>query len=115
MRRILYWLFLPPLGALLVLFAVVNREAVTVSLDPLPFAYSLPLFAVVLLATFVGLLVGYVVATISGFARRRELRQLRRQLAMTESELHALRADAAPLAALRPPQGSVPTTTIEPH
>jgi uncharacterized integral membrane protein len=65
MRKLLRWLIVAPLGLLLVLLAVANRGAVTVSLDPFSreapaFAFSLPLFVVLLLAVALGVVIGGV-------------------------------------------------------
>lgn len=43
---------------LLAVFAVANRQSVSVSLDPLPFALDLPLYLLVFAVFVVGLLLG---------------------------------------------------------
>jgi uncharacterized integral membrane protein len=65
MRRLLFWVILVPLGALLVLFAVANRSSVIVSFDPFSgensaLAFSAPLFLVMFAAVIVGVAIGGV-------------------------------------------------------
>lgn len=72
------------IGALLLLilivFAVANKDAVTVSVDPLPFVIELPLyllvFVVLLAGLVVGALVGYLFAW-SGARRKAEAEKQR--------------------------------------
>lgn len=45
---------------LLAVFAVANRQAVSVSLDPLPFAMDLPLYLLVFAVFLLGLILGGV-------------------------------------------------------
>ncbi len=84
-----------PLIALAAAFAVANRAAVTIDLDPLPFALDAPLYALVMAAVFAGLVVGGVAAWLTGGKRRREIRRLKRNLKMLESEVASLRARLA--------------------
>ena len=62
---------------LLVVFAVANRQAVTVNADPLPFAVDLPLYLLVFLVFFAGLVIGVLADRWSawGAARRRRAKQ----------------------------------------
>jgi uncharacterized integral membrane protein len=62
---------------LLVVFAVANRQAVTVNTDPLPFAVDLPLYLLVFLVFFAGLVIGVLADRWSawGAARRRRAKQ----------------------------------------
>lgn len=92
MRRLLFWVVLVPLGALIVLFAVANRASVLVSLDPFSgensaLAFSAPLFLVM----FVCVIIGVVIGGIASLAHRyRMWRTVRR--AEEETERH--KADA---------------------
>jgi uncharacterized integral membrane protein len=83
---------------LLVLFAVANRDLVTVSVDPFGSAdpalsARLPLFLVVFLAIILGIVLG-------GLADRlrssRHNRRLRRELRRRDEELNRRRAVASP-------------------
>lgn len=58
---------------LLIVFAVANRQTVAVSLEPLPFLIDLPLYLLVFLVFFTGLLLGALADRLNawGSARRR--------------------------------------------
>lgn len=58
---------------LLIVFAVANRQTVAVSLEPLPFLIDLPLYLLVFLVFFSGLLLGALADRLNawGSARRR--------------------------------------------
>ncbi|MGE4062524.1 MAG: lipopolysaccharide assembly protein LapA domain-containing protein [Rhodospirillaceae bacterium] len=77
-------------AALVVLFAVSNRAPVVVEVWPFPFQLELGLYALILLAVFIGFLVGLLTAWLTGGRRRRELRALRREA----KDLHASLARA---------------------
>lgn len=84
MRKFLRWLVVVPLAILLVLLAVANRGAVTVSLDPFSreapaFAFSLPLFIVLLLAVAVGVVIGGTVAGVGRLRWRFRARRAERE------------------------------------
>ncbi len=64
---------------LVVLFAVSNRAPVVVEIWPFPYQLELGLYAVILLAVFVGFVTGIIAAWLSGGKRRRELRALRKE------------------------------------
>ena len=90
-RKTLAALFLAPLGALMVLLAVANREPVTMSLDPFQseprvLAVTLPLFIVILMSLIAGVLVGGVAAWLRQGKWRRHARS-------THAEIRALRAE----------------------
>src|SRR3972149_5950332 len=62
-RKIALWVILLPLGALILAFAVANRQTVTLTLDPLGLAdstltFALPLFVLAFLLVIVGVVVG---------------------------------------------------------
>jgi uncharacterized integral membrane protein len=87
----------------LVVFAVVNRQAVTLDLWPLDMALRLPLFILILGSLFVGLLVGGTAAWLSGAAARRRARAAEHRAAECEREIARLRRKPPPAAA--PPAG----------
>jgi len=62
---------------LLVIFAVANRQPVTVGLDPLPFAVDLPLYLLVFLVFFAGLVLGAMAGRWNAWAsaRRRKAKE----------------------------------------
>lgn len=55
---------------LLVVFAIANRQGITVSLDPLPFAITLPLYLLVFIVFLAGLCLGALLQWLGGFGRR---------------------------------------------
>ena len=90
-RKIIATIILVPLAAILVLVAMANRQAVTVSFDPLlsgkpMLAATLPLFVVVFLALLAGVIVG-------GLATSPRRGRLRRAARRAETEARALRAE----------------------
>jgi uncharacterized integral membrane protein len=64
------------LGALLLLilvvFAVANKGAVTVSVDPLPFQIELPVYLLVFLVFFTGLSLGVVIGRVNAWSASRQ-------------------------------------------
>jgi lipopolysaccharide assembly protein A len=104
--RIVYRAIFLVAAVLLVLFAVSNRETVSVGLWPLPFLADLPLYLLCFLSFLIGGLIGVWAAWIAGRRDRRELRSrrrrieaLRRELAATQSRLEDHSAAAPPLSA----------------
>jgi uncharacterized integral membrane protein len=85
--KILAWIALPLLTLILAAFAVANRQTVAISADPFPFVVEIPLFIVVFLALFVGLLAGGFLAwwrqgrwRQTARANKREVGRLNQQL-----------------------------------
>jgi hypothetical protein len=67
MRKFLAILILVPLGIVIVMFAVANRETITVSFDPFDrvnpaFALKTPLYALIFALVGLGVLVGGIAA-----------------------------------------------------
>ncbi len=75
------------MALLVILFAVSNRELVTVELWPLPYQLSMGLYAVILLALLVGFIAGGIGMWLVGHGKRRELRRLRRKTRDLEESL----------------------------
>jgi putative membrane protein len=76
------------LGAIvLILFAVSNRETISLALWPLPFLVDLPLYLLFFLSLLVGFLIGGCAAWIAGGRDRSELRRRRRRIEALEREL----------------------------
>lgn len=91
MRKLLRWLVVVPLAILLVLLAVANRGAVTVSLDPFSreapaFTFSLPLFVVLLLAVAVGVVIGGVAVGVGRLRWRLRARRAEREAEKLSAE-----------------------------
>ena len=110
MKR-LSWILTLPLMAVAVIFAIANREMVTLDLWPLALTIQAPLFVLVLGSAVVGLLAGAMVAWFSGGPTRRRARMARRRAAELEREVAQLREDIENkrLAAVpRPPVREMP-------
>jgi hypothetical protein len=73
----------------LILFAVSNRESISVGLWPLPFLADVPLYLLCLLSLVTGALIGVAIAWMAGHRNRRELRTRRRRIEALERELAA--------------------------
>lgn len=95
-RKIVTTIIVVPLAAVLIAFAVANRETVTVSFDPFSsaspaYAATLPLFAVILLVLIVGVVVGGIAAWLRQSRWRRAARQLDGENRSLRSELDTIR------------------------
>lgn len=91
MKR-LSWIISIPLLIIGVVFAVVNRQDVDVLIWPFGIQLQAPLFLVILLALFLGFLIGGLLAWFSAHAaRRREKRQQNEKLRALERQLEDLR------------------------
>jgi len=94
MRKFLRWLVVVPFAIVLVLLAVANRGAVTVSLDPFSreapaLAFSLPLFIVLLLAVAVGVVIGGTVVGVGRLRWRFRARRAEREAEKLSAENEA--------------------------
>jgi uncharacterized integral membrane protein len=96
MKNALKWIVLAPLAVVLLVFALHNRQHVTVSFDPFgnspALAVPLPLFVALGLAAMIGVFVGGI-ATWFGQARhRRAARQARAEIERLRAENQRLSA-----------------------
>jgi uncharacterized integral membrane protein len=112
-RKVVAALILVPLAVLIIAFAVVNRQVVTVSLDPFsadrPAAVlTLPLFALVIVLLILGIMIGGIAAWLRQTKWRRIARRLEREVAELHGKLESLRRSAgvpaSPPAAVAPPE-----------
>ena len=85
--RIFYRAVLLALAILLILFAVSNREAVSLTLWPLPFLADMPVYLLCFLSLAAGAAFGASAAWVAGRRNRRELRNRRRRIEALEREL----------------------------
>jgi uncharacterized integral membrane protein len=113
-RKVLTIVVAVPLAAIIIAFAVANRQSVTVSFDPFSsadpaYAATLPLFAVVMLVLIFGVLVGGVAAWIRQGKWRRAARQLEAENRNLRSDLDDARRRAAAVTSVEPVQ---PATTF---
>ncbi len=112
-RKIVTAIIVVPLAAVIIAFAVANREIVTVSFDPFSstspaYAATLPLFAVILLVLIIGVVVGGVAAWLRQSKWRRSARQLEAENRTLRAELDAIRRRFA----VHEPAAPPPTTTF---
>ena len=85
--RILYRAGFLVIAIFLILFAVSNRETVSVGFWPLPFLADVPLYLLCSLSLLIGALIGAATASMAGRGKRRELRARRRRIQALEREL----------------------------
>ncbi|MDY0881751.1 LapA family protein [Dongia soli] len=90
MRRFT-WIITLPITILVVLFAVMNRESVTLNLWPLPWDIAAPLYLLTLGCVLFGFLFGLLVMWLSHRSTRRRSRDLSRRVDAQANELNALR------------------------
>jgi uncharacterized integral membrane protein len=105
--RIVSWVALALVAVVLIVFAVSNREIVSVGLWPLPAQVELPLYLLVLGTLLAGFVVGELVAWIGGRRWRREARRSRNRIAMLEREVEAARAGAGSHSGSHSPVGVI--------
>src|SRR5471032_2259787 len=91
LRKIVTTIIVVPIAAVIIAFAVANRQTVTVSFDPFSttapaYAATLPLFAVIFVVLILGVLIGGIAAWMRQSKWRRSARQ-------REAELRALQAE----------------------
>jgi uncharacterized integral membrane protein len=111
LRKIVTALILLPIMALVVLFAVANRSAVTISLDPFAgqppmFAASIPLFVLLLVVLIAGVIVGGISSWLRQSRWRRRARRLATELKTSRAETETLRRQLETRSA-QPQQGSI--------
>ena len=87
--RTFRWVLVGLVALALIIFAVDNRQTVTVSFWPLPLEATAGLYLVVLLILFAGFLLGELIAWMNGRRWRREARQRARRIEELERELAA--------------------------
>jgi lipopolysaccharide assembly protein A len=87
--RTFRWILIGLFALALVIFAVDNRQVVTVSLWPLPIEASMSLYLVVLLTLLVGFLIGELAAWMNGHRWRREARLRAKRIEELERVLAA--------------------------
>jgi len=119
LRRIVSMLIVLPLAIVIVVFAVANRQSVTVSFDPFAstspaYAATLPLFVLIFVLVILGVLIGGAAVWIGQIRWRRTARKLDGEVRSLHQELDSIRrrfapgtsqtsADPAPYTAIPPP------------
>jgi uncharacterized integral membrane protein len=123
-RKIVTAFILIPLALILVVFAVANRQAVTVSFDPFDavqpaYAATMPLFVLIIVLLILGALIGGAAAWLRQGRWRRTARRLDRDVRDLRDEVDALKRTSGgerpglpapldrppPRVTLRPPVG----------
>lgn len=111
MKTFFKWLLLAPVALIVLVFAVANRHNTTVVLDPLGLlsegmTISAPLFVVLFLALFTGVLLGGVAAWLVQGKHRRaareatsDMRNYREEARVRAEEVSRLRSELAALPA----------------
>lgn len=89
------WIVTVPIALLIILFALMNRQQVALSLWPLPWDIVAPLFLFTLGAIVFGFLFGALTAWFSGGATRQKLRAAHRALSETRDELARVKRQQA--------------------
>ncbi len=104
------WILTLPLIAVAAIFAIANREPITLDLWPFEASPQLPLFVILLVCLVFGLLVGGLASWLSAAPIRRRARQARRRVAELEREVARLRQerDRAARAVVPPADSSQP-------
>jgi putative membrane protein len=87
--KLLRWVLIGLVALILVVFAVANRDTITLTLWPMPVALDAPVYLVVLLTLLIGFLLGELVAWMYGARWRREARRSARRVTELERELAA--------------------------
>jgi uncharacterized integral membrane protein len=87
--KLLRWVLIGLIALILIVFAVANRNVISLTLWPLPVALDAPLYLVVLLTLLIGFLLGELVAWMNGYRWRREARRSAKRVQELERELAA--------------------------
>lgn len=115
LRKALVAIILIPIVLLLVMFAVANRQVVTLSFDPFDaanpaYAVAVPLFVLIFILVVLGVLLGGMAAWLRQGRWRRAARRLDGQLRRLNAEVHELRRREME----RKPQPTSPVPTQAP-
>ncbi|MBD8066365.1 LapA family protein [Devosia sp. PTR5] len=101
-NKIVGWLVLVPLCALLVAFALANRHLVAVNLNPFvgpapetADGYGIPLFVILYVVLLIGVLLGGIATWFAQGPHRKRERHWRKEARMLQEELETLRRQQA--------------------
>ncbi len=110
------WILTLPLIAVAAIFAIANREQITLDLWPFEASPRLPLFVILLACLVLGLVVGGLATWLSAAPTRRRARQARRRVVELEREAAHLRQerDRAARAVVPPADSGQPSQTGSP-
>ena len=116
LRKIVTAVIVVPLVVIIVAFAVANRQAVTISFDPLSatnpaYVITLPLFLAVFVVLILGVIIGGIAAWLGQGGWRRTARRLDADVRALHDELETIRrrfGTAAPPPADPPAEPKAP-------
>jgi uncharacterized integral membrane protein len=96
LRKIITGIVVVPLAVILIVFAVANRQMVTVSFDPFSatnpaYAASLPLFVLIFIILIFGVIVGGIAAWVRQSTWRHAARKLDADVRALHEELETIR------------------------
>jgi len=105
LRRLFNWIVGLPVAVVAAIFAVANRQWVTVSLDPVsreaPFAsIAMPLWVLFFCGILVGLVAGWIAAWFAHGKWRKAAREARIELVRTQHDHERLKREHAARAAV---------------
>jgi uncharacterized integral membrane protein len=118
-RKIATWIIIIPLAAVIIAFAVANRQAVTVSFDPFSatspaYAATVPLYAALFAVLIFGVLIGGIAAWIRQGKWRRAARKLDGEVRALHDEMDAIRRRFGSSIPAEASQDPSPLTMIPP-
>jgi len=102
MFKFISWILFIIIALTICALSIANRQNVGFSLDPLPFTFEVPLFALLLAAAFVGLILGALATWMKGGKTRSENRHNRREVTTLKGQNVKLARDLE--ATSTPPQ-----------
>jgi uncharacterized integral membrane protein len=95
-RKVVTALIIVPLGVFIIVFAVANRQAVTLSFDPFSanspaYALTVPLFVLIFIVLILGVIIGGAAAWLGQSPWRRTARKLDADVRALHDELAEIR------------------------
>jgi uncharacterized integral membrane protein len=95
-RKIVMAVIVIPLAVIIIVFAVANRQAVTVSFDPFSsaqpaYAVTLPLFVLIFILLILGVMIGGIATWLRQGQWRRSARKLEADVRAMRGELETIR------------------------
>ena len=93
--RYLSWIISVPLALLAISFAISNRDMITLQLEPLPFAATMPVYWLGLGALVAGFILGACITGLGALGYRYRAHSLARRVAALEEDLATFRQEPA--------------------
>jgi len=93
--RLINWILLSPLILIAISFAVSNREAVDLTLWPLPFSVSMPLVLFGFIMILIGFLAGGCASWFAGQNKRKQARDTRKKASELDKKVQSLETELA--------------------